>query len=583
MRRADRERAPNEVQTSVRWVASERATAEPSGFMQLVQPAGAPGATSQPPPSTGGLGRATALMAGGTLLARATGLVRLLVAAYALGYSQFSDAFNLANNTPNIVHDLVLGGILSATFVPLFVDRLATRNEREASEAISAVITMAAVVLGIATVLFVLASPLFIDLYSLGTTTHHIGAERSVATELLRIFAIQLLGYGAVSLMTALLNSVRRFALPAYVPILNNLVSIGILIEFHLAERHPSLGGVEHHSSLILLLGFGTTAGVLVQALALVPSVLSSGLRLRPRFSPRHEAVREVLSLSGWTAGFVLLNQLAMFVTLALAVHIGGSAGVATAYTYAFIFFQLPFGMVAVSVMSTVTPELSQRWSTEDLTGMAHQFGVGIRRMLAGILPATAGYLVLAGPIMALLLRHGAAGSHGPTITAELLAMLALGLPGYCTYLLAIRALQSMRDTRSAFFLYLLENGLNVLLVFVLTTAIGPRGLGLSLAVSYSVAAVVALGVVRRKMGGLGGRRVGTYVSRSLALSVAMAVCVAAVAAGIGSASGIGLLEKVVVSVLAGVAVYAGGAVLASNLGAWQTAVRRRRAPGGGA
>jgi putative peptidoglycan lipid II flippase len=285
--------------------------------------------------------------------------------------------------------------------------------------------------------------------------------------------------------------------------------------------------------------------------------------------------VREVLSLSGWTVGFVVLNQVAMFVTLALAVHIGGGAGVATAYTYAFIFFQLPFGMIAISVMSTVTPALSHYWSSGEHGEMAHQFGLGLRRMMAGIWPATAGYLVLAGPIMALLLRHGAGAGHGPALTAELLAMLTLGLPGYCTYLLCVRALQSMRDTRTAFFLYLLENGLNVALVFVLTSVIGPRGLGLSLAASYSVASLTALVVLRRRMGSLGGRLVGKYIARSFALAVVMAVAVAAVAAGIGSGYGVGLLEKVAVSVIAGVAVYTGGAALA---GGWSSRHASRRA-----
>jgi putative peptidoglycan lipid II flippase len=541
-------------------------------------------AAEQPPARfsapRGGLGRATAIMAGGTLLSRVTGLLRLLFAAYALGINQLSDAFNLANNTPNIVHDLVLGGILSATFVPLFVDRLARRSEREATDSISAVLTLAAAVLAVATVLFVVLAPFVIDLYSAGTNGPHMAQERAVATELLRMFALQLLGYGAISLMTAVLNTVRRFSLPAYVPILNNLIAIVVLIEFHLVDRHPTVAGVQHDTGLILLLGLGTSLGVIVQAAALVPATLRSGLRLRFRWQPRDDAVREVLSLSSWTFGFVVANQVALFVVLALAVHLG--PGNATAYTYAFTFFQLPFGMIAVSVMNTVTPELSHRWSTGDLAGMAHHFGLGLRRMLAGIWPATAGYLVLAGPIMALLLRHGAAGGRGSTTTGSLLALLAVGLPGYCVYLLVIRAFQAMRDTRTAFFLYLLENGANVILAFVLTAMIGARGLSLSLSIAYSVSAVVALVLLRRRIGSLGGRSVGRYAVRGLVLSLVMAFVVAVVASVVGSGSGFGLLARVTVSVIVGVGIFAGGAVLAESAQRWQTARRRRDAVGEG-
>ncbi|MHB1988479.1 MAG: murein biosynthesis integral membrane protein MurJ [Acidimicrobiales bacterium] len=577
---AAREMLPHEVASSVRWAPNDRIVGTGAESEALVAPSGTPaGMPASGTRSPSGLGRVTAIMAGGTLLSRVTGLLRLLVAAYALGYNQLSDAFNLANNTPNIVHDLVLGGILSATFVPLFVDRLARRSEQEANESISAVVSLASIVLVGATVAFVLAAPLIIDLYATGTRTANIGTERVVATELLRMFALQLLGYGAISLMTAILNTVRRFALPAYVPIVNNVIAIAILLEFHMADRHPSVTAITHDAGLLLLLGLGTTAGVIAQAVLLIPSTLRCGLHLRFRWAPRDEAVREVAALSGWTLGFVISNQIALFVTLALAVHVGARSAAVTAYTYAFTFFQLPFGMIAVSVMSAVTPEMSHRWSTHDLEGMARNFGLGLRRMMAGIWPATAGYLVLAGPIMALLLRHGAANnSGGPSLTGSLLALLAAGLPGYCVYLLAIRALQTMRDTRSAFFLYLVENGLNIVLAFVLTGLMGPRGLALSLSIAYSVAALLALFVVRRKMGSLGGTSVGRYVGRSLALALVMAFAVALVAAGIGSSSGSGLYERVIAGVVVGGIVYAGGAALAGTASGWQTSGWRRHA-----
>ena len=529
----------------------------------------------------GGLGRATALMAAGTLLSRLTGLLRLLVAAFALGGNRLSDAFNLANNTPNIVHDLVLGGVLAATFVPQFVDRLTRRPEDEALESISAVVTLSVVVLVGATVLFFLLAPLVIDLYSLGTTGPGVAAERAVATDLLRLFAFQLLAYGAISLMTALLNTVRRFVLAAFVPLLNNIVAIVVLLEFASAVSHrPSLASVQHDHHLLWLLGIGTTAGVVIQAVALVPAVLRSGLRLRPIWRPRDPAIREIVSLSGWTLGFVIANQVALFVVLALAVHLGRSR--VTDYTYAFQFFQLPYGMIAVSVMSAVTPELAHRYSNGDLDGMSHQFGLGLRRMLAGVLPAAFGYLFLAGPVIALLLRHGAFGAGNADLTGQLLALLALGLPGYCTYLLCIRALQAMRDTRTAFFVYLVENGLNVLLAFVLTGAIGARGLSLSLSIAYSVSAVGVLVVVRRKMGGLGGPAVGRYAWRSFMLSVAMGAVVAVVTAAVGSSSGAGLLVRVGAGVVCGAGTYALGAVLAASLQGWQTSRRRRSVAGKG-
>lgn len=543
--------------------------------MSLPGGEGEPGSRSRVLQAGSGLGRVTALMAAGTLLSRLTGLVRLLVAAYALGGNRLSDAFNLANNTPNIVHDLVLGGVLSATFVPQFVHRLATRPHDEAVESISAVVSLASVVLFAATVAFLLLSPFVIDLYSVAAHGPALEAERQVATDLLRLFAIQLLGYGAISLMGAVLNTVRRFLLVAYVAILNNIVAIAVLLEFaHVVGRHPSLARIQHDHGLLLLLGLGTSAGVLVQALALLPATMRSGLRLRFLWKPRDPAIVEIVSLSGWTFGFVLANQVALFVVLAITVGLGASR--VTDYTYAYQFFQLPFGTIAVSVMSAVIPELAYRNSTHDLPEMARQFGLGLRRMMAGILPATAGYLLLAGPLTALLLHHGAFGPSSARTTGQLLALLAVGLPGYCVYLLCISALQAMRDTRTAFYLYLFENGLNVILAVLLSEHIGVRGISLSLSIAYSLAAVAALVVVRTRMGGLGGRLVGRFIARSLALSMTMAAAVAFVTAAVSSSSETGLLLEVSVGVVVGVATYGAAAGLAGTVSAWQTARKRR-------
>ncbi len=502
-------------------------------------------------------------MAVGTLLSRLTGFARLFVLAYALGINPLADAYNLANNTPNIIFDLVIGGVLSATFIPVFVDRLATRSDDDAWEAISSVVTLSAVLLVAVTIVFVLLAPVIIDLYTLANHSASAADQRAVATTLLRLFAPQVAFYGAIALITALLNSRRRFVVPMFVPILNNVVVIGVLLEVAHLVHHPTLEGIRHDQGILLLLGIGTTAGVVVQALALIPSLVRARTHLRWRWDRHNDAVRTILRLSGWTFGFVLANQVANFIVLALADTIAGGV---SAYNYAAMFFQLPYGIVAVSIMTAIQPDLAERWAVADLAGFRHRLSAGLRAILVVLLPAAVGYLVLARPIIALVLGHGAVGAEGTRSTASTMALFAVGIPGFSAYLFLMRAYQAMQDTRTAFFMYLIENGINIVLAFALYRPLGTKGLALSFSVAYTLATGVALWDLRRKGIGVDIRMIARPVLRVAVISLVMALVVALVSAAIGYSSGVGLLLRVLASVAAGVAVFALGAGLAAQM-----------------
>ena len=510
-------------------------------------------------------------MAAGTAVSRFTGLLRIIALAYALGATHLADAYNLANTTPNMIYDIVLGGVLAATFIPVFIDRLATRDEDAAWRAISAVSTVAVVILVVMTVVFWVLAPQVIDAYTAFAHAHGVSAgalsqEKAVASTLLRWFVPQVALYGVISIMSALLNTRRRFAAPMWVPIANNLVVIAILLAFHaLVPKFPEhvLADVHAHSGELVLLGVGTTVGVLVQALALVPSLRGIGLgRLRWRWEPRHEAVRTVVRLGGWTFGFVVANQVALYIVLALAVGVK-SADPVSSYTYAYTFLQMPFAVVAVSIMSAVTPELAERWSTGDEEGFRRRLTGGLRATLAVIFPAAMGMLILARPAVALLLGHGSTSVAGTDATGAALAMFSIGLPGFCAYLYIVRVLQAMQRTKVAFYLYLFENGLNVVFAVALVGPLGVRGLALSLSIAYSLGAVAGVIVLRRWLGALGGPRAWVPLRRAAGATIVMGAVVLVVSNVSGADQGLGLLARVVAAVAAGGAVYAGiGALL---------------------
>jgi putative peptidoglycan lipid II flippase len=500
-----------------------------------------------------------AYVAVGTGVSRVTGLLRFVALAWALGQTTLADSYNLANTTPNMLYDIVLGGVLSATFIPVFVDRLSNKTEREAFDSISAVLTVSVVVLLGTTVAALVAAPFLIDALTVLDThsgaaqIHRVLLEREVATGFLRWFVIQIAAYGLFALAAALLNTRRRFIAVAWAPIVNNIVCIGILVWFGLwAGRGASLAGVEQHHTELLLLGLGTSLGVVLQGVALIPSLRRADLGLlRWRWNPRDEALRAVTRLGGWTFGFVLANQIALFVVTILAGSVAGPDPVSS-YTYAYAFFQLPYGIVAVTVMSVVTPDLAERWSTGQQGAFLRRMTGGLRAVLALIIPSAVGILLLAKPSVALLLGNGHSTPAETATTGSALAMFALGLPGFCTYLYLVRVLQSMQRTKVAFYLYLVENALNIVLAVLLVHPLGVRGLALSLSIAYSVSALLALAVFHRWFGQLADRASWVPLVRVMVAAVPMGAVVLVVSNLSASTSIAGLLVRFVGSVVAG-------------------------------
>ena len=526
------------------------------------------------------LSTAATYVALGTGVSRITGLLRIVALAWALGQTHVADAFNLANTTPNMLYDIVLGGVLSATFIPVFVDLLSNRAKEEAFTSISAVISVALVVLVVSTVAALVLAPVFItaltalDASSHSTLLHTVVVERADATALLRWFVIQIAAYGLFALATALLNTQRRFVAVAWAPIVNNLVCIGVLVWFGvLTSGKPSLANLADRHTLVVLLGLGTSLGVVFQCVALLPSLRTAGLGgVRWHWDLHDAALRTVIRLSGWTFGFVVANQVAQFVVILLAGTAAGSDPVSS-YTYAYAFLQMPYGIVAVTIMSVVAPDLAERWSTGQTAAFLARLSGGLRAMLALIIPAAIAMLLLAKPAVALLLGHRASSSAGTAPTGAALAMFALGLPGFCTYLYVVRVLQSMQRTRVAFYLYLIENAINVVLAIVLVHPLGVRGLALSLSIAYTVGAIVGVLLLRHWFGRLGAAATWEPLRRVGVASVAMGIAVLVVSNLSGATHGFALLARVVGSIAVGTVVY--GAVVVA-LGRRHEARRRQ-------
>jgi putative peptidoglycan lipid II flippase len=498
-------------------------------------------------------------MASGTMVSRLTGLFRVLVLAWVLGFTPIADSFNLANTVPNMLFDLVLGGVAGATFIPVFVERLAKDGERRAWKSISSVVTGALIVLAVASVIAWFCAPWIIDGFTAFRETKStaslvvLAQQRAVATDLLRWFVPQIFFYGVIGVATSLLNIRNRFGVAAWVPVANNIVCIGVLIWFHLVDPTPmlsTLGG----STDLMWLGLGTTLGVAIQFLCLLPSLFRSDLwRLSFRFNLKDPALRAVSRLGSWTLLVVLLNQLSLFIVLAFAFGIGGD-GPVSAYTYGWSFMQMPYAVVVVSVLGVLTPQLAGMSTAEDFAGLSERLRFGLRQSLVIIIPCTLVLLVLAQPIVAILLNH--LNARHDILAGTVLAVLAAGLPGFTVFQLCVRGLQSMQRAREVFYLYALQNVLTI----ILCVAIGRHsmaGLTASVSIAYSAAAIVALIALARHHVSIASEIWSRHVRRSLYASLVAALVMALAYSAPTWNHGVGLVTRFLFAVLAGLCGYA--------------------------
>ena len=486
-------------------------------------PGGTSGGARPPEPS---LVRSTALMATGTLLSRITGLLRVtvLVATLGVGESRLADVYNVANTTPNIIYELVLGGILSSIFVPVFVEVRNTRGQRQAWHVARATMTIAIAGLGLLAAVTMVAAPWIIRLYV------HSGspAERAQAIELggqlLAMFAPQIVFYGVGAVMTGLLNANRRFGVPMFAPILNNLVVIAVGLSFHalVGQQVPQVGEVTTGQKL--LLGLGTTAGVAAMTLVQWPFLRRIGFRFHFVWNWRDRAIRKMATLSAFTVGYVITNQLGYLLVPILAYGVQGGY---TAYSTAFIFFQLPHGVfAAVSVMTALLPPLSEQAVARDWDSFQATLARGIKLTAAVLVPAALGYLALAGPIVRLLLEHGVVTEESTSLLIPVLMVFVLGLVPFSTFQLVLRAFYALQDTRTTFLVNLVAVGTNAVTNVILFNLLPERwkipGLALGHAVHYIVGSALLLWSLSRRIGGLGGRAILAPVGRMLVAGLIM-------------------------------------------------------------
>jgi putative peptidoglycan lipid II flippase len=459
-------------------------------------------------------------MSFGTVLSRLTGLLRLVTIAAALGVaeSKLPDTFNLANTAPNIIYELILGGVLTSVFVPIFVELIEKEGRERAWQIACAIINVCVVILVAITTVAILAAPLLARFYAARCSGCE-GEQQEVLTFLLRLLLPQIIFYGIAAMTAGLLNANKRFAAPMFTPILNNLAVIVVFIAFYQAYGKVTLDSVT--STQLWVIGLGTTGGVVLMALAQLPFLKGLG-RYRFTFSAQHPSVKKLIKLSVFVIGYVITNQIGYLTVQWLA---NGEQGAFSAYTYAFTFFLLPQGLFAVSIFTALLPSLSEHAVNQRWDAFRERLSVGVRSTFFLILPAAIGYLVLGEPIVRILER-GVMTARSTELVSNVLRVFVVGLVPFAIYQLFLRAFYAMQDTRTPFLINCATTVVNIAINVPMFAAIGVEGLALGHAISYLFGTAVQGFVLARRIGGLDRKRVTNSLLRISIAGVLMGAAV---------------------------------------------------------
>jgi putative peptidoglycan lipid II flippase len=460
-------------------------------------------------------------MAVGTLGSRLTGFVRTLVQASALGSLGIASAYNLSNTLPNVVYNLALGGILTSVIVPLIV-AAGRRNSDRGESYDQRMFTLITFALAGITVVATLAAVPIVDAYSGSAVnkpaTHHL------AVILAFFFIPQIFFYGVSSLIGAILNSRSSFAAPMWTPIVNNVVVIAVLglyVAVDGQSKYPPI-----HGSGVALLGIGTTLGIVVQTVALVPALRRVGFRWHPQLDFRRAEVAEIGRMGGWMFGYIAATQVAFLVTTRFATDT--SSGISE-YNYAWLLFQLPYAVVGISVITALLPRMSAHASQRRFGLVRQDFSTGTRLAAAIVVPCSLVLAVLGPKLGELLFGRHSYGLAAARETGVVFAIFCLGLLPYMIFQLQLRVFYSVHDSKTPATIGLVTMTVNIvanLIAFSMFhhTAELVAGLAAGFGLSNIVGLMIAWRILARRLRGLDGYRIGRSLVRMHAAALPAAL-----------------------------------------------------------
>ncbi len=467
---------------------------------------------------SGGVVKAAAILAAGNIASRILGLIRETVKANLFGASGLLAAFEVAAYIPVSLFDLIIGGMVNSSLVPVFSEYAAKERRAELWQVLSMVLSAATVLLLVVVAVVEIFTPQVA--WVIGARNFTDPALTATAVRLMRLATPAVFFMSIASILTGMLYALKRFTIPAFMgAVLNGAIVVSALLR-------PN-----HIDSLV----WGLLAGSLLQIVLQWPAL--GRVRLSWRLNWQHPAIRRILQLYAPIVGGLIITQLAIALSLNLATRIGDNS---IAYMkFATTLIQFPLGLIVTALSIATLPTLS-RQALGQLDTFKQTMAEGIRLVITLIMPATAGLFTLAVPIVALLFEHGEFTAQDTQVTALVLQVYLFGLPFAAVDQMLVFASYAQKDTLRPALVgvvsILIYLGTAVLLREPLGTlgqALGqtlnlPDSAGLATlsngllslmvadAIKHMVHTGLMVGLLRRQLGGLGGYGVTAVTLKSM-------------------------------------------------------------------
>ncbi|HVV09097.1 murein biosynthesis integral membrane protein MurJ [Amycolatopsis sp.] len=443
-----------------------------TGFVPKVEPT-----TAEP-----SLAKSSGKMAIASLVSRITGFFWKIMLVWAVGVGVVNDSFNIGNTLPNQVFELLIGGVLSSVVVPLLVR---SQDDPDGGEAYTQrMLTVGLVLLLVGTVVAVIAAPEITSLY----LEHGGKASPDLTTAFARLLLPEIFFYGVFALLSAILNAKHIFGPTAWAPVMNNIVVIVTLAVFMLLPGEISYDPVKMGQPKLLVLGIGVTMGIVVQAVMLVPPLLRSGFKFRWRWG-LDSRMKEFGGLALWILGYVAVSQIGL--TINTRVLTGGDPGGVTIYSNAWLLFQLPYGVIGVSLLTAIMPRLSRNAADGDTRKVVADLSYASRISTVMLVPIAAVLSVIGSSIGVALFSGGANSGLQAQRLGEALAISAFGLLPYALVMLQLRVFYAMKDARTPTLIMIVMTVVKIPLLYLCSALLSPQNIVLGAMMVNSLTFVV--------------------------------------------------------------------------------------------